>query len=147
MDNTTSTIQCGKCLKYKGTAEGCCNCGRPPKFESVEQLESLIESYFENCKQENKPYTITGLALWLDTSREVLLDYQENKGDEFSYTIKRAKLKCENWVEEGALMNKVNPTSAIFNLKNNYGWKDKTEQELDHKGLNINFASDFKKDA
>jgi hypothetical protein len=111
--------------------------GRPPKFSSVEQLDSLIESYFENCKQENKPYTITGLALWLDTTRETLIDYQENKGYEFSDAIKRAKLKCENWVEEGALMNKVNPTSAIFNLKNNYGWKDKVEQELSNPDGNL----------
>lgn len=113
--------------------------GRPPKFESVEQLEALIESYFENCKQKNKPYTITGLALWLDTTRETLMDYQENKGDEFSDTIKRAKLKCENWVEEGALTNKINPTSAIFNLKNNYGWKDKTETDLTTNGQSINW--------
>ena len=109
--------------------------GRPLKFETVKQLETLIEAYFNNCDQEIKPYTITGLALWLDTSRETLINYEERP--EFFDTIKRAKQKCENWVEEGALMNRINPTSAIFNLKNNYGWKDKVENDITSGGEKI----------
>jgi len=116
--------------------------GRPPKFESVEQLESLIESYFINCDQEKRPYTITGLALWLGTTRETLLDYKEKP--EFSDSIKAAKSRCENWVEEGALMNRVNATSAIFNLKNNYGWKDKTEQDINNPDGNLKTITIFK---
>lgn len=109
--------------------------GRPLKFETPEQLESLVESYFTMCDQEKKPYTITGLAIWLDTSRETLLNYTERP--EFFDTIKRAKIRCENWVEEGALTNRINATSAIFNLKNNYGWKDKTEQDITSNGESI----------
>jgi hypothetical protein len=75
---------------------------------------------------EQKPYTITGLALALDTSRETLLDYEEKQ--EFSDTIKKAKDRCHNYVENSLLTS--NPTGAIFNLKNNYGWKDKTEQDI-----------------
>lgn len=116
--------------------------GRPPKFESVEQLESLIESYFINCDQEKRPYTITGLALWLDTSRETLINYEEK--EQYFDTIKRAKSRCENWVEEGALMNRVNATSAIFNLKNNYGWKDKTEQDINNPDGNLKTITIFK---
>ncbi len=115
--------------------------GRPLKFKSVEDLEEMIAGYFTYCDQEKKPYTITGLALWLDTSRETLLNYEERP--EFFDTIKRAKVKCENWVEENALMNKVNATTAIFNLKNNYGWKDKTEQEVSGTGLVISFDKSF----
>lgn len=106
--------------------------GRPLKFKSPEDLEEMIAGYFTDCDENERPYTITGLALWLDTSRETLLDYQERP--EFSDAIKRAKVKCENWVEENALMNKVNPTTAIFNLKNNYGWKDKVEQDITSDG-------------
>jgi len=117
--------------------------GRPLKFQTKEQLETLIESYFEDCKQNTKPFTITGLAIWLDTTRQTLLEYEgevegrEEKSKDFAYTIKRAKQRCENWVEEGALSNKVNPTSAIFNLKNNYGWKDKNETDITSDGKAI----------
>jgi len=83
---------------------------------------------------EQKPYTITGLALALDTSRETLLDYEDKA--EFSDTIKKAKDKCHNYVEKSLLTG--NPTGAIFNLKNNYGWKDKTESELSNPDGSLN---------
>lgn len=117
--------------------------GRPPKFESVEQLQNLIDAYFESCWEINndgkniqvRPYTITGLANALDTTRETLLDYQEK--DEFSDTIKRAKSIVEQYVEEYLFTGK-NQTGAIFNLKNNYkGWKDKTEQDVTSGGKPI----------
>lgn len=95
---------------------------------------------------KQKPYTITGLALALDTSRETLLDYEKGKYDdddpiedhkpEFSDTIKRAKIKCQNYAEVMLFAN--SPTGAIFNLKNNYGWKDKTETDLTSKGERVN---------
>lgn len=107
--------------------------GRPPKWNSVEQLESLIESYFEDCKQRDEPPFITELCVWLDTSRKVLLEYEEK--EEFSNTIKRAKAKCEMAVEKGMMLNKMNATASIFNLKNNYDWKDKTEQDISVKEL------------
>lgn len=87
-------------------------------------LNYLVEvSHKVMTKQ--KPYTITGLALALDTSRETLLDYQERP--EFSDTIKKAKDKVHSFVEYTLMTG--NPTGAIFNLKNNYGWEDKTKIE------------------
>lgn len=73
-----------------------------------------------------KHYTITGLANFLETSRATLVDYEER--NEFFNTIKAAKDKVENYWEE--LLIGSNATGPIFNLKNNYGWKDKTEQEV-----------------
>lgn len=115
--------------------------GRPLKFKTVKELEDKIDEYFKYCDKNNKPYSMTGLALALDTYRSLLLDYSEKDG--FSYSIKKAKTKCENWVEEGALTNKINPTSAIFNLKNNYSdWKDKSEVDSN---VNLNDTSDVLK--
>lgn len=74
-----------------------------------------------------KPISVTGLAVALDTTRETLLDYQENA--EFSDTIKKAKQFIENYVEEGLLGGKINPAAGIFNLKNNWKrWKDEMHQ-------------------
>lgn len=86
------------------------------------------------------PYTITGLARALKTSRETLLDYESGKyddkaddidaaGDKFSDTIKDAKLRVQQNAEE-FLMSGAPATGAIFWLKNNAGWKDR--QEVDH---------------
>lgn len=103
--------------------------GRPNKFTSVEEMEKAIEEYFEYCDENGKPYTISGLAYALDTTRRTLLDYQEN--DEFSHTIKKAKAKIERFNEELLFSKDVPTVGVIFNLKNNYDWKDKQEIEAD----------------
>lgn len=98
--------------------------GRPPKYTKVEEIQEKIDKYFEECKLNNKPYTITGLGLALDMSRQDLINY--SKKDEFFDTIKKAKMRVENYLEE-RLINDTSTTGIIFNLKNNYGWKDKQE--------------------
>ncbi|MBW0282453.1 hypothetical protein ATN38_02095 [Rhodococcus sp. FH8] len=140
--------------------------GRPLKFTTVSELKLRINEYFDRCdphtemrrvidghgKEGNAlwverevltpgvPYTITGLARALKTSRETLLDYESGKyddkaddidaaGDKFSDTIKDAKLRVQQNAEE-FLMSGAPATGAIFWLKNNAGWKDR--QEVDH---------------
>lgn len=115
--------------------------GRPKgarKYKTVKDLEEKIKEYFEYCDSQRiwtekslhvKPYTISGLCVFLDIDRATLLRYEEIDKD-FCNTIKRAKQKIENNIEENAMMGILNPTVSIFNLKNNFGWKDKTEQEI-----------------
>lgn len=98
--------------------------GRPPKYTEVEEMQKKIDKYFEDCKLNNRPYTITGLGLALDMSRQDLINY--SKKEKFFDTIKRAKMRVENYLEE-RLINDSSATGIIFNLKNNYGWKDKQE--------------------
>lgn len=127
--------------------------GRPLKFQSVEDLQQKIDAYFESCWSQRydrngqpvmhkdgtpamvltKPYTVSGLAVFLDTSRETLMDYENSNHDidpeleqQFSDTIKRAKQKCYAYTEEQLFIGK-NPSGAIFSLKNNYNWTDKTD--------------------
>jgi hypothetical protein len=106
--------------------------GRPPKWKNVEEVQKLIDAYFLSITDDKgeytEPPTITGLAIALGTTRNTLVDYEEK--DEFLRTIKEAKSRCEKWVEQNALMGKANATFSIFNLKNNYGWRDKTESEV-----------------
>lgn len=103
--------------------------GRPLKYETVEELDNAVESYFEKCDREHEPYTITGLALALDVDRRTLTNYS-NK-EEFFPTIKKAKLRVENYLEK-RLIKDTSTTGIIFNLKNNFEWKDK--QEIEHSG-------------
>ena len=95
--------------------------GRPRKYESVKALENVIDEYFAECEEKELFPTVAGLCLDLDLSRVGLLTYQGR--EEFSYTIKRAKQRVENSVEQ-LLMSGKAPAGAIFNLKNNFGWRD-----------------------
>jgi DNA-binding XRE family transcriptional regulator len=79
---------------------------------------------------ERIPYTITGLANFLGTSRQTIINYESK--DEFFDTIKAAKDKVEEYWEHQLLGSHA--TGPIFNLKNNYDWKDKTETDLNHSG-------------
>lgn len=103
--------------------------GRPPKYKTKEEIQEKIDKYFMDCDRKNEPYTVTGLCLALDICRDTLSEYM--KKDEFSDTIKKAKLKVENYLEK-RLINDNSTTGIIFNLKNNFGWKDK--QEVEHSG-------------
>jgi hypothetical protein len=100
--------------------------GRPCKYETVQQLDAVIIKYWEDLRPEQPP-TVTGLALALDMTREGLIHYGEK--EEFADTIKKAKQQVEQFNEERLIAgNSV--AGVIFNLKNNFNWKDKTEQEV-----------------
>lgn len=96
--------------------------GRPPKWENPEQVQVLIDDYFANTSEEE--WTVTGLALALDTYRDVLIRYEEK--DEFYNTIKKAKEKVHNAYEKD--LRKKGRSGDIFALKN-FGWKD--QQQVD----------------
>lgn len=97
--------------------------GRPLKFESPEELEAAGELYFLQCEEKKEPILITGLALALGTNRDTLCNY--GKRDEFSDTIKRLKLRAEQYAEKQLYVGK-NATGPIFALKN-FGWHDRME--------------------
>lgn len=101
--------------------------GRPKKYNKAEDMQVIIDQYFADCDTKGKPYTICGLANALDMDRVTLLEYQ--KDDDYSNTIKRAKMKCQQYAEEYLFTGK-NAAGVIFNLKNNYSWRDKNETEL-----------------
>jgi len=124
--------------------------GRPVLYKTVEELQKIVDEYFEWCdsrlvqgydEKENKqfayispaPYTMSGLARRLGMCRKSLINY-ENK-DEFLHAIKEAREKVHEDVET-RLMEKA-PTGAIFNLKNNFDWKDKTETDFTSGGKPI----------
>lgn len=125
--------------------------GRPPLFKSDSQLKSKINKYFKSIEGEfhmepgedeegniiekkvwdsyPEPATITGLCLFLGfESRQSFHDYAKN--EEFSYTIKKARLRIEHEYEKSMNTSKI-PTAQIFALKN-LGWSDKQEIENNH---------------
>lgn len=94
--------------------------GRPLKYKTVEAIQPLIDKYFEETPK--KEWTITGLALALDTSRQTLCNL-EGRG-EFFDTIKKAKEMVEHSYEVD--LKKAGRTGTIFALKN-FDWVDKKE--------------------
>lgn len=125
--------------------------GRPVLYKTKEELQKIIDDYFDWCDNRTKtiydnktgnevvinwpaPYTMSGLARRLGMSRETLVQYGHK--EEFSDTITCAREKVQEDIEI-RLMETRNEKGAIFNLTNNFGWKQKNETDLTSKGEKI----------
>ena len=106
--------------------------GRPLKFTDPELLQTQINAYFDEMVKQKRPLTIAGLAVHLDCSPETLRDYGHKEA--FSATIKRAKDRCEAYLNEQLFRTQGQVAGPIFLGKNNYGMKDLQEVEVSGKG-------------
>lgn len=105
---------------------------RDPKSGKIviEDGKVVQDKVIRKVKTKQKPLTVTGLAVALGTSRDVLLDYETTYSEEypeFSNTIKEAKEQIKAYAEESLFG--TNTAGVIFSLKNNWGFKDKYETE------------------
>ena len=118
-------------------------------YRTTEELEKKIDEYFETCQDKvvyaedgnpavdkygnpvviQNPPTVSGLAIFLGfADRRSLYDYKER--EIFSYTIKKAITRIEEYAEQHLYQGKA--TGAIFWLKN-HGWVDKQENDVNVK--------------
>lgn len=97
--------------------------GRPLKIESPEQMEQILNEYFETT-EENK-ITLTGICLALNLDKSNFYEYEKREG--YEEIVKRARMIVENSYEISLREN--GRTGDIFALKN-FGWTDK--QEIDN---------------
>jgi hypothetical protein len=112
------------------------NAGRPPI-----QLKDLPEGWKETILNLSKQgASIVELAVELEISRDTFYALSERE-EEFFDTVKRCKELCESWwLRKGRteLENKdFSFTGWYMNMKNRFGWADKTE----NKNENVNFNS------
>lgn len=136
--------------------------GRPPLYNTVEELQKVIDEYFDWCDDrlvqgwndktntqfayiKPAPYTMSGLARRLGMSRQALSEYSHK--DEFGDAIMRARDKVQEDIEN-RLMETRNEKGAMFNLTNNFGWRTKNETDITSGGqplkTNTIVFSDFK---
>lgn len=119
------------CDKYEDT--------RKYEHENIEYDEETRKKVCTNCWQPARskgcmlvsgalklprPYTVTGLAVWLDTTRQTLLEYQgevegREKDPAYADTIRRAKQRIENYAEEKLYDSNYPTRGVIFSLSNN----------------------------
>ncbi len=102
--------------------------GRPPLYSDPLVMEAKIDKYFDSL--EGDIPSVAELAFELGfASRNALWEYEQKP--EFSDTIKKAKLRIE--VDRTKrLLSGPNTAGVIFDLTNNYGWKN--PQHLKHEG-------------
>lgn len=135
--------------------------GGTKKFMSPEHLQCMVAEYFESCngplidkwgqlvydKQGNlvkvqvKPYTVSGLALYLGVSTQTLKKYREGLVDDFldelyaetddRLTFAKVVMNAKQTIEayaEGRLYDKDGQRGAQFVLDCCYNWVSHKEQ-------------------
>lgn len=123
--------------------------GRPRKYKTPEEMQEIIDEYFQECLENGEYPTVSMMAYRLDMSRQDLLRYEgeieaerfKNCSDEmrnaFRYTIKKAKQYIEGCYETKLINGTTTPIGTIFTLKNNYNWVDKTETTVENKTITV----------
>ena len=113
--------------------------GVKPKITSAKDIDRIAEQYFNECIEQGKYPTVSGLAFELGLERKTLLRYENaidtgelvNLDDsvklEIRNSIKRHKAYIEGQYEDKLLNDARSPIGTLFTLKNNYGWVDKQE--------------------
>lgn len=131
--------------------------GRPPAWETPEAMEKAIQEFFDICdgkigqddippeKRHRRPYTLSGLAVHLDVTRQLISRY--NKKDGFCDILRRARAKCEAWLVENAIMENSSSNFTAFVLKNGHNFEEKQKLEVESasaaaKDLNADQAFD-----
>lgn len=116
--------------------------GRPLAFETNKELKKAVDAYFKLCDGkirkvynsrtkeveeigDPEPYTMSGLAYVIGVDRRTLINYSNR--NKFFLTIKEARRKVESDVERRS-MSTPYQSGCIFNLKNNFNWKDRIEK-------------------
>ncbi len=121
--------------------------GRPRKYKSEKELLKATESYFNSIGRTKEmrdekgevvfndlgeavllreyfvPPSVTGLCLYLGIDRSTWNNYEEI----YPEATKSAMIVFESYLEEELIKRKNGVTGIIFNLQNNYGWKEKRD--------------------
>lgn len=111
--------------------------GRPPLFNSPEEMQVAIDRYFNETTSKvitktgvdyiDGPFTMTGLALALGfSSRQSLYEYEEH--EQYADTVSRARARVIAYAE-GRLYDRDGAMGAKFALSNyKDGWAERSEQ-------------------
>jgi len=121
-------------------------CGRPRKYADPKTMSDRIDKYFNSISYQEKakddagellydsdgeliyrtvfvsPPSVIGMCLFLGIDKDTLRTVYLSKED-FQASIKRAKSRIEQYLAD-SLNRTTQVAGIIFNLKNNFGWKD-----------------------
>lgn len=129
--------------------------GRPRKYETEKELGKAIDRYFRSiCRTVEardltgtpllnddgepvekieyiRPPSVSGMCLFLGIDRSTWQNYCDpRQHPEFRTVTEHARARIEAYLEEQLLTREKGLQGIIFNLQNNYAWRQRQEVEL-----------------
>ena len=102
------------------------------KYSNVVDLDNGIDNYFADCAERDAPYTLSGLAFWLNIDSKTLYNYGKDDSCYFP-SISRARERCRQYAHE-SLYDRDKSRGAQFDLSANYGMSERTQIDLGNAG-------------
>lgn len=102
-----------------------------PSPNDSDSVKRACETYFDICEADGMKPSVSGLASALGTNRETLMKWLRGE-----ISIQTADVIMEYFsmieiFDETALKdNKTNAVAGLFNMKNNYGYRDEVEHRI-----------------
>ncbi len=114
-------------------------------LNAPDTFKKACDEYFSLCDEKNadklkKPYTVSGLCLYLGITRTELEKLSKKR--KLSNICKETFLKIESFIEENALLGALANNPALYSLKYNFGWTDKPQKSSDEDTKNIKISLD-----
>ncbi len=104
------------------------NGGRPPEIDANKLADKLLLYIKEKCESQREFPILAEFAYQQDVLRCRIYEIAESKnGERLSNAIKKCSEAKEFRLESLCSKNKINPSMAIFSLKQ-LGWKDNKDQ-------------------
>lgn len=103
-----------------------------PIYESIDIVNDAGAPI--RVKEYLVPPSAGALCLFLGLTRKTWADYCDGeKNPQFLNSTTRARARMESYLEQELISRPKSVQGVIFNLQNNYGWKDKKEVEFGEK--------------
>lgn len=109
--------------------------GRPPKFESVRDLQNGIINYWNYLANANTQEVklipdVEGLCSFLGITRNTLIEWENNNYNGFADTIKMVKNDIAACKKQLGEQNKIPALVLAMDMNNNHGYTQKQEVVL-----------------
>ena len=101
----------------------------PIDISDIGQVEERLSWYFNHCAEDDMKPTVSGFCNALGITRQTLLNWKTGtyRSDSHQAVILNAYKLLEELWEHYVQNGKMNPVSAIFLGKNNFGYRDQQE--------------------
>ena len=114
--------------------------GRPRIFKSPEQMMDKALEFQKICLENDRPFLFISFASWMGVHSDIIAEY--GKFPEFTGTVKSIQQMAEISLVEGGMTGRYNPSMTIFLAKNNHGYTDQQQIQLDAT-VKVNSLDDF----
>lgn len=110
--------------------------GRPPRWKTAAELEAAIQSYWDDCKANEKPIGLYGMYDFTNQDSSTFYEYEseakDTKTEKFSAVCKKARIKVAAFAESKVYTNPAGAISQLVNVTKKLpeAYKNSQHQEV-----------------